>query len=84
MTAGAMKNYTALFLINAVYQKPVRFNMTFPPSLIFPMQGVVLVFGEQGNFLYEHTHNIPKFVDIFMAFFHRLEFFPESLFKGWL
>jgi hypothetical protein len=72
MTAGAVKNYPAIFRINTVYEEPVWFNMALPFPLILPTQGVVLVFGEQGNLLYEHTHNIPKLIDVFMTFFHQL------------
>jgi hypothetical protein len=30
VSAGAVKNYPLVFLVNAVYQKPVRFNMASP------------------------------------------------------
>jgi hypothetical protein len=70
MGAGTVKHYPAVFTVNAVYEEPVRFNMTFPPSIVFPMQGVIFVFGEQGLFVYKHSHYFGEFVHVLVAFLH--------------
>jgi hypothetical protein len=75
MSAGIVKNYPAVFHINAVNENPVRFNMTLPFPFVFSMQRVVFMSGEQRNLLYEHAHNFPKLMDVFMAFFHQLAIF---------
>ena len=40
---GAVKNYPMLFLINTVYEEPVRLNVTFPPVFIFSVQQVIFM-----------------------------------------
>jgi hypothetical protein len=48
MRASAVKYYTAAFFTNAVYEKPVRFNMTFPFSRIFHAGGGFHVWEAEG------------------------------------
>ena len=73
--AGAVENYPALRFIDTVYEKPVRFNMTFPFTLVFSMQRMIFMLEKQRLFLYEHTHNIPKLRYIFFALLHQFEVF---------
>jgi hypothetical protein len=75
MSACAIKNYPAGFFINAVYEEPVRFNVTFSFPFIFSMQGMIFVFWEQGLFVNKYTHNIPQLMDVFAAFLYQLAIF---------
>jgi hypothetical protein len=78
MTASAVENYPAVFCINTVYKEPVRFNMTLPFPFIFPMQEMVLVFGEQGLFINKQSHYISKFVHVPVTLLHQLAVFFEG------
>ena len=43
MRAGTIKNHFLIFLVNTVYEKPIRFDMTLPPILVVSMQRVVFM-----------------------------------------
>jgi hypothetical protein len=73
-----VKNYTSVFYINAVYEEPVRFNMTLPFSLIFSMQKVVFMFGEQGLFVNKQSYYISKFAHVPVTLLHQLAVFFEG------
>ena len=59
MGAGAVKNYLAFNIINAVNENPIRFHMTFPFTLVFSMQGVVFVSWKQSLFVLSALVNRP-------------------------
>jgi hypothetical protein len=77
MASGTVKNNPAVFIINAVYQKPVRFNMTFTLPVVFSMQGMVFMFWQQGLFVNKQSQYFSEFVHILVAFFHQLAVFFE-------
>jgi len=75
---STVKDYAAVFTINAVYEEPVRFNMAFPFSFIVSMQGVVFVFGEQGLLINKQSYYFSEFAHVPVALFHQLAIFFEG------
>ena len=78
MRAGAVENNPALFLINAVYEEPIWFNMTFPFSLIFTMKRMVLVPWKQRLFIYKKCHYFSEFINILDTFLHQFAVFLKG------
>jgi hypothetical protein len=72
MTAGAIKNDFAVFLVNAIDEKPVRFNMTFPFFSLISMQGMIFVFWKQWLFVNQQISYFGELIHVFTAFFHQL------------
>jgi len=82
MGAGAVKNYFAVDIINAVNKKPIRFYMTFPFTLVFPMQGMVFVSWKQSLFVDQQRYYFSKFMHILAALLHQFAFFFEKASKS--
>ena len=73
-----------ILLAGYVPRLPIRLNMTFPFSLMFSMQGMIFMFGQQRLFVKQQTYYIIEFVQILAAFFHQLALLLERTGKCWL
>jgi len=82
MASGMGKNNFTVLLVNAIDEKPIRFNMTFPFPPMISMQRMIFVFWQQRLFVDDHVGDFTEFINVQTAFSHQLELFFESLCKG--
>ena len=75
MRAGAVKNHFVILLVDTIYEKPIRFDMTLPPIFIVSLQWVVFMFWQQCLPVKNHGHNFIEFANIFILFFHKFAVF---------
>ena len=79
-----MKNNSPLFFIDTIYEKPVRLNMAFPFTLVFPMQFVAFfhcfaVFIERAcNFIIKRYLQPQHFIQVFKGMMPFCGFFPPE------
>jgi len=69
---STVENRFLEFLFDAVYEKPIRFDMTFPPILMFAMQRVVFMFRQKRLLGKNQAHYFIEFANIFVLFFRSL------------
>ena len=73
--AGAVKNYFVILFIDTINEKPIRFNMTFPPVFVVSLQWVVFMFWQKRLFINKQRHYFIKFFKVFVLFFHEFAIF---------
>ena len=84
MGACAVKNHFFGPLFDAIYEKPIRFNMTLPLPLVFPMQRVVFMLWQKRLFIKKQTHYFIEFVHVLILFYHELTVFLKRTCKSWI
>ena len=75
--AGMVEDNFSGGCINFVDEHPISLNMTFKAAFPFAVKRVILAFRREWLFIDNHGHNIPKFLNIFAAFFRQLPIFFE-------
>ena len=75
MSAGAVENYFFGIRFDAVYKKPIRFDMTLPPIFVVAMQRMVFMLWQKWLLCKKQTHYFIEFAHIFVLFFHKFAIF---------
>jgi hypothetical protein len=70
MASGTVKDNPAVNFVNAIYERPIRLNMAFPPPFILTMQGMILVFWKQMLLINEESHYFVEFFNVAIALLH--------------